>query len=114
MGIETVILETTMRTRERGDFGGVIRFAGGDIPCSIGALMDSSRLTTGGFSPDKDMLIVIRKSAFPDAPPSSPFQTGHGIELRQNAGTQYSLQVQSVQDGIAFWQLTCSDRNQGA
>ncbi len=112
MGAESDMLEVALMAREDSDFGGTLTYGADDYPCSIGTTGFGARLVAGGFSPNAEITITLRKSVFdPDG-----LDAGQPLTVKDANGLARSLKIatEGVKDCVYAWELTCNDLNQNA
>jgi|GEM_PF-4358981 len=108
---ESDLMEIALMAFESSDFGGRCILQKQDVPCSPGSIGVGSRFVAGGFSPNAEQTVVIRKSVFTGIP-----KTGQPITVTDGNGTSRALKVanEGVRDCIFAWELTVDDSNQNA
>lgn len=108
---ESDLMNMALCAFESSDFGGTITYAGKIYPCSVGSLGVGSRFVAGGFSPNMEATVVVRKGVLDVA-----FKTGERIGVTDGNGTTRALKIanEGVRDCIFAWELTCDSVNQNA
>ena len=105
------LMETALLQFEASDFGGTATLGGATVPCSPGSMGIGSRLLEGGFSPNAEATVVIRKSQYATKP-----KVGMAITVTDGNGTAQRLKItdDGVRDCVFAWELTCDNVVQGA
>lgn len=113
MGIESDYMEQALMAQESTDFGGMIKDGKSSYPCSMGTTGMAARLVAGGFSPNAEVLVTVRKSAMAGVP---AYKTGRPLQLTSRDGTTRNLKIaqEGIRDCIYAWELTLDDANQNA
>lgn len=109
---ESDLLEYALLAFEASDFGATFTTTNAQpLPCSFGTLGHNNRLTAGGFSPNDEATIVVRKTVT-----GIQFRTGQSITVTDSAGSVRTLKIASegIRDCIYAWELTLDSINQRA
>lgn len=111
--MSAALLEQAAFLREASDFGGNAHYNGEDYPCSIGPMTSEARLSKGGMTLAKSMVVVLRKSLWETQP---NFKPGQLIQITDIRNTERNLKIaeDGVGDLIHLWQLTLCDPAQKA
>ena len=113
MAGEAAFLEYMLLTQEASDFGATLTYNAATYPCSIGDAGVNARFVQGGFSPNVEIMVVIRKSVLPAG---TVLKVGTLLAIQDAFGTVRNMKIAAdgVRDLVFAWQLNCSDVNQNA
>jgi hypothetical protein len=93
-------------------YGAIFKWSSLEVPCNHDGVMQNPPLMEGGFSPNTQTMISVRRDLFATTIPKK----GDRCQLLVTADKSFNLQVQTVttSPGNYFLNLLCADTYQGA